>query len=232
MSERFYAADLDPHASRYRLEGPEARHLVTVLRAKPGDQLELFDGRGRSVHAQICHLERRSVECAVLGPTERLNARSELTIACALPKGERAAWLVEKCTELGVDKLIVLRTERSVRDPSAAMLDRLKRVTIEACKQCGRDRLLDIAPPVDWVDYAPSIDCCRWLLDPSGDEITPGIQHRPLVAAIGPEGGWAESERERARDQGWRIFRLPGHVLRVETAALALAARFGTGPAS
>lgn len=232
MSERFYAPDLDPHASRYTLEGPEARHLVTVLRAKLGDRLEFFDGMGRSVHAQICHLERRSVECAILGPTERSQARSRLTIACALPKGERAAWLVEKCTELGVDELIVLRTERSVRDPSAGVLERLKRVGIEACKQCGRDRLLDIGPPVAWADYDPPVDWSRWLLDPAGDAITLETRERPLVAAIGPEGGWTDSERERARDQGWRIVRLPGHVLRVETAALALAARCGPEPAS
>src|SRR5205823_8730666 len=93
-----------------------------------------------------------------------------LTLAVALPKGERQKWLIEKATELGVTRLVPLVTERGVAQPVESALDRLRRSVIEASKQCGRNRLLEIAAPArvnDFFSATPAI-ATRWIADPSG----------------------------------------------------------------
>ena len=90
----------------------------------------------------------------------------ELTLAVALPKGDRQRWLIEKIVELGVANLVPLITERGVAQPSESAVARLQRTATEAAKQCGRNRLLTIEPPRRWEEFASSIDPSaglRWL---------------------------------------------------------------------
>jgi 16S rRNA (uracil1498-N3)-methyltransferase len=148
----------------------------------------------------------------------------ELTLAVALPKGERQKWLVEKLTELGVTRLVPLITERGVAEPTASAIERLQRGVIEASKQCGRNRLMEIAQPrqagdlfANWPQSAT-----RLIADPAG--ISP---LRPAdsaaIVAVGPEGGFTPGEQDSARKSGWQTVSLGPRILRVETAALALA---------
>src|SRR5687767_6148250 len=109
-----------------RLEGAEAHHVANVMRAKPGQAVTLFDGSGAEFDAHVEKVGRSTVEFAVVA---RIDADRELarqvTLAVALPKGDRQRWLVEKATELGVAQLVPLVTSRSVAQPVAAALARL-----------------------------------------------------------------------------------------------------------
>lgn len=205
-----------------RLTGAEARHLGQVLRARPGRRVVLFDGRGGEWLAEVLAVDRAGVELAVLSheADDRMPAR-RLTLAVALPKGDRQRLLVEKCVELGVAALVPLATERGVAEATPSALDRLRRYGIEACKQCGRNRLLDIGPALDMPTLLrESAVGLRALAHPGGESLAALSQHAErTTVAIGPEGGFSDEEVAQARRAGWRIVGLGPRILRVETAA-------------
>jgi 16S rRNA (uracil1498-N3)-methyltransferase len=142
-----------------------------------------------------------------------------------VPKGDRFDWLVEKATELGVDRLIPLVTERSVVDPRSAKLDRLRRVVIEACKQSRRDWLMELEAPTPWRSVIgqaePSIKLIAHPDFPGMAVSGLNLTGRSAILAIGPEGGFSDAEVDTARSLGWRPVGLGSTILRVETAALA-----------
>ena len=231
MSHRFFA-DTPITGNRAVLDGDEARHLASVMRAAPGDEVVLFDGSGAEFSARIVAVQKQRVELEVLERREvSRELPRDLTLAVALPKGDRQKWLVEKATELGVTRLIPLVTERGVAQPVAAALDRLTRTSIEAAKQCGRNRLLEIARPQQAVEFfatAPT-DSLRLIADPAGQPLGQvAVAQRAVISAVGPEGGFTPAEVTAAHDSGWRLVSLAPRTLRIETAALVIAAWTGT----
>ena len=238
MADRFFCPDL-PTVGSLTLEGDEAHHLARVRRIGPGTAVELFDGRGLAVRAEIRVLGRGRVELEVLpGSIPDRAPACALTLATAVPKGDRFDWLVEKATELGVARLVPIVTERSVVDPRAAKLDRLRRAIVEASKQSGRARLMELGPPTPWRDLVRDDPTpVRLLAHPGGmsRRDTPADVPRAILA-IGPEGGFTDEEVATALEAGWRSIDLGPTVLRVETAALVGSAlvldRFATGRGS
>lgn len=234
MTQRYFAAE--PVAGpRATLAGAEAHHLAHVMRGAVGDEVTLFDGRGAEYLARVERVGRSEVELAIIA---RREIDRELPYACtlgvALPKGDRQAWLVEKAVELGVTHLVPLVTERSVAQPVDKALDRLRRGVIEASKQCGRNRLLEIASPQAWPDYLHAAPTAaeRLVAHPAGEALDrAAVRPCETWLAVGPEGGLTDAEARRAADTGWRIVSLGPRILRVETAALALACRV-TGTAA
>jgi len=224
MAERFHVnCDLGP--GLIDLDGPEAHHLATVCRLRPGDRVCLFNGDGREYPALVEQVERRSVALRVLSvesPSRELPFRLE--VAAALPKGDRAQVLVEKLTELGVTAFIPLRTSRSIVQPRETRLDRLQRHVIEASKQCGRNVLMVIEPLTEWADYSRGERPARKLLaHPGGEEIRGAGGDGDITVAVGPEGGFTDEEVSLALGAGWRVVGLGPRILRVETAAVGLA---------
>lgn len=227
MGERFFL-ETAPDGDRAVLGGDEARHLVRVLRADVGDEVVVFAGTGREWPARIARVGRDRVDLE-LGPV-RVDPPSEceIVMAVALPKGERQKWLVEKLTELGVARLVPLLTQRGVAAATPAVADRLRRTVIEACKQCGRNTLMDVAAALDpeaLVTALPA-DTVVILAMPGAPPLpaNPVARARRLVGVVGPEGGFTAEEVARLEQWGARRTGLAPHVLRVETAAIALAA--------
>jgi 16S rRNA (uracil1498-N3)-methyltransferase len=243
MSERFFS----PHpitAGYMMLDGPEAHHLLHVMRASVGDEVTLFDDSGFEFRATVETLRRADAELRII---ERREIDRELpfplTVGVSLPKGDRQKWLVEKLTELGVTTLVPLITDRSVAQPAAGAVDRLRRSVIEAAKQCGRNRLMKIAPAQPWSDWLnadcglandqsairnPKSEIIRIVAHQTGaslDTIDP-TRSVPTFLAIGPEGGLTDAEVAAATAAGWQLVSLGPRILRVETAAIALAAQF------
>jgi 16S rRNA (uracil1498-N3)-methyltransferase len=237
MSQRFFA-QVSTASDTAVLAGGEAHHLLHVMRAKPGDQLLLFDGSGQEFLAQVESLGRSQVELRIL---ERRAIDRELPLRCvlgvALPKGDRQTWLVEKAVELGVTQLVPLETERSVAQPVDKALERLRRAVIEASKQCGRNRLMEIAAACPWGEFVQtsSAEEVCWLADPQAPRavrealaaLPAGSRPSQWRVAIGPEGGLTGVECEQAVAAGWQSVSLGPRTLRVETAAIALAALIG-----
>jgi 16S rRNA (uracil1498-N3)-methyltransferase len=205
------------------LSGPEAHHLSRVRRAREGAPVELFDGRGRAFLGRIESVDRNRVEVAIESTSPgRPEPGVELTLATAVPKGDRFDWLVEKATELGVRRLVPILTERSVVDPRSSKLDRLRRVVVEASKQCGRDRLMELVEPISWQELlANGAEDIGLFAHPGGDSVAGLGPIGRATVAIGPEGGFNDEEVEGAIAAGWRTIGLGPTILRVETAGLA-----------
>lgn len=235
MSERFFL-DAPPRADRAELSGDEARHLARVLRGKVGDTVSVFDGRGREWPARIATLGRDRIGLE-LGPVVEVAPPSRaLTLAVALPKGDRQKWMVEKITELGCTRLVPLVTTRGVAEATPATVQRLLRSSIEACKQCLRNTLLEIGSPLTVAEVLAARDTATLALvaDPRGEllgSVLPGHSGH-ILALVGPEGGFTTEELTMTSAAGCRRVTLAPHVLRVETAAVALAAGICAGSAA
>ena len=225
MADRFYTPQpLAP--GDITLDGPEAHHLSTVRRFEPGDAVTLFNGDGREYAAEVVAVDRKR---ATLHVREVLDISREspvnLTVASALPKGDRADYLVEKLTELGVTHFIPLVTVRSVVVPKATTVEKLARVVIEASKQCGRNRLMTVGPPTTWRDFLTRRDGVQLILHTAGGgPLTPPSFSAGVTVAVGPEGGFAPEEIAAALEAGRAVLSLGPRVLRVETAAVVAAA--------
>jgi 16S rRNA (uracil1498-N3)-methyltransferase len=227
MSDRFYS-EQPITGDRATLDGSEAHHLLHVMRAGVGDRVTLFDGSGAEFDAEVIAAGRADVELAV---SERREVDRELpfglTIGVALPKGDRQKWLVEKLTELGVTRLIPLTTVRGVAQPNGNALIRLERSVVEASKQCGRNRLLTIEPATEWESFVHASRAAqRWIAHPDGAPFAELSRDAgaDVVIAVGPEGGFTDEEVALAAAAGWQRVALGRRILRVETAAVALAA--------
>src|SRR5438067_4271811 len=146
MAHRFYiSSPLEP--GPVTVQGPEAHHLATVCRFRPGDPVCLFNGDGHEYPATVVSASRQRVTLEVLAiETPLREPPVRVQVAAPVPKGDRAQFLLEKLTELGVHTFIPLRTQRSIVQPREAKLERLQRYVIEASKQCGRNVLLRVEP--------------------------------------------------------------------------------------
>jgi len=234
MSDRFFSS-ARIESRRVQLEGAEAHHLAHVMRISTGAEVTLFDGSGYEFPAVVENLDRRSVTLRVL---DQVNIDRELphriTVGAALPKGDRQKWMIEKLVELGVSCFVPLETIRSSVHPTPNTIDKLQRAVIEASKQCGRNRLMQIAPPTDVDPFLASRadDEDRWIAHPGAsseghDEAAEGRFplariNRPQRFVVGPEGGFDPQEVRRADELDWRRVDLGPRIMRVETAAIAL----------
>lgn len=239
MSERFFVPAIGEVT---RIEGVEAHHLLHVLRARQGERVTLFDGSGREAVAEIVDLRRSEVDTRTLEVAEvdrELPIRVEF--AMPLPKGDRAGFLIEKLTELGVARLTPMITERSVSSAAGAAKaekpEKLLRRSIDACKQCGRNRLLEIGEALPFSEIvAKRSDARRWFADAEGppahfvaaeafaDDDRSIAEPPRVVVLVGPEGGFTREEATQAKNENWRPVGVGRTILRMETAAIAIAA--------
>lgn len=251
---RFYAPPeaFSPDGRSARLSAEETRHLRNVLRLAAGDEIFLFDGDGKEFHCQVQTVARDSTEVKVIKQVDASQPESDLnlTLALALLKGEKFDLVIQKATELGVTRIIPLITSRAeVRiksdDDAERKTTRWQRIVLEATKQCGRARLMEIETPAKFSDLADvSEDACApvggavrmMFAERQGASLAEALgdgknKSQTVTALVGPEGGWADDEIEQARNAGWKIVTLGGRILRAETAAIVIAAliqhRFG-----
>ena len=227
MSDRFYING-PLSVGPFSLDGPEAHHLSAVRRLRPGDAVCLFNGDGEEYVALVTAVGKRSIE---LDATERRAINRELPfqleVAAPLPKADRAQFLVEKLTELGVTVYVPLLTERSVIVPSDGKREKLDRYVVEASKQCGRNRLMRIGEPTRWTAYAaPRENEVRLLAHPGGDVrlgCLGDVGGKAIRVGVGPEGGFTDAEIEAG--SSWRKVDLGQRILRIESAAIAMVSR-------
>ncbi len=233
MTLRYFVPDLQAN-SRHALSAEEARHALSVMRLRVGDHIHVFDGKGYEAEAELVECDRRSALiflCHAPQPIDR-ERHPAVHLAIALPKGERQKWLLEKVVELGATSLTPIHAERSVAKIDSDAIERLERGVIEACKQCGRNRLMDIYPAQSFSQYLarPFSNPCQQII------AHPGLgsvreQHAGAViplqethVLIGPEGGFSDQEVALATERGWKGIDLGKRILRTETAALAILA--------
>ncbi len=214
------------------LPRPAAEHVARVLRLRSGDPLMLFNGDGHDYACELLEVSGRGVRARVLA-TEPAAGESPLriTLAQALARGEKMDWIVQKASELGVAQIVPLITERSeVRLDAARAAKRVTHwqgVIVGACEQCGRARIPQVHAPQPlrtWLASLPRADAeTRLALLPEGEFKlrTAGHIESRVLLAIGPEGGFGESDVAGLRNAGFRGLTLGPRVLRTETAGLA-----------
>lgn len=187
-------------------------HLVRVLRLASGESVTASDGLG-SWRSYAIRVHSSSVSFEPTSSVHSIERSAPgLTIATAIPKGDRVDWLVQKCTELGADRIMLLHAERSVVRWKAAravkQVERLQRIADEAFRQSRRVWRASVDGPHDALDVLPG----AVVAEPGGRSPTSSDS----VIAIGPEGGWSPTELDRASER----IDLGGHILRTETAAI------------
>lgn len=226
MSDRFFTPQplgIGP----VTLDGDEAKHLATVRRFGPGDRVTLFNGDGHEYPATVTEAGKRSVALAIHAVEAPIRERAiPLTVAAAIPKGDRCDFLIEKLVELGVTTFIPLISERSVVIPKSDKREKWERAVIEASKQCGRNVLMRVDDPTPWDGLLQRLTniTARFVLH-TGHGLQPLTRSNEAAwIAVGPEGGLTESEVSAAVEAGWQLRSLGPRTLRMETAAIAAAA--------
>lgn len=222
-----------------------ARH-VQVLRLRPGDTIELFNGEGGQFDAEIVEIGRRDIRVRV-GEFRAVEAEPpyRLTLAQGVAGSDKMDWLIEKTVELGASAFVPLVTARSVVRLSGERAQRRQqhwqRIVQASCEQCGRNRLPAVAATQEfgvWLASLPTTPVegeLRLLLSPRANQPLAALpQEAPrgnVTLLIGPEGGLSPDEEAAARECGFTAIGLGPRVLRTETAGIAvlaaLAARWG-----
>jgi 16S rRNA (uracil1498-N3)-methyltransferase len=222
----------DLAAGEATLIGPEAHHLRDVLRVRPGDAVEAFDGRGSVATGEVLTADRDALRLRLTEPSpSTAEAAVRITLAVALLKGDKLSDVVRPATELGVAAFQLLTT-RNVDVPAAtpAKVARLQRVAAEATRQCGRAWVPEVRAPLPLERLAWEGACL--VGDPDADAsladvVGPGSRaasEGAVTLVTGPEGGLDADEVALLVDRGAIAVRFGPRILRAQTAPVAFAA--------
>ncbi|MDN3513606.1 MAG: 16S rRNA (uracil(1498)-N(3))-methyltransferase [Candidatus Brocadia sp.] len=231
--DRFYIP-YTPTTREIWLNGKEAHHILHVKRAKLGNKITLFDGKGFEYLTHVTEISNDSLK-VFIEQSKAIDREPgiDITLAFSIPKGKLVTFLIQKCAELGIKTLIPLHCTRSVvdiRNKSAEKIERWNKIAIEASKQCKRNFITTIekVTPLDDLiktvcSYDLSLIACT---EPHTKTLKSVLCERPsvkkIICLIGPEGGFTRDEIEMAEKAGCIPISLGRSTLRIETAALAI----------
>jgi len=245
MTTRIYCPDIPETAASFSLEGNAAHHVVSVLRAKPGKELVLFDGQDHEFPAVIERIEKKRVFLRLLG-RQHISRESPLSVHLVqgLSKGDKMDWIVQKAVELGAARITPVTTQYSAVKLDGERLhkktEHWRAIAVSACEQCGRNRIPLIDPVCTYEQIIQktaeeNIFQERWILHPDQKNagFTPfekggspqsgrGISLSKVQINIGPEGGFSDDEAALALANGYKMVRIGPRILRTETASIAV----------
>ncbi len=238
MSDRFF---LDPDCSTIEgelatLGGDEAHHFSRVMRGKAGDTVILFDGSGFFWRGVVQNVSKTAVSVRISAKMpDAIESPLHLTVASALPKGERQRFLVEKLAELGVKRFVPLQLDRSVAKADKKTTEKFRRYVVEAAKQCDRNVLMGITEEMSLQEFNALLEteCTKLILHPvslgevgqtMAREIILNGMPKEIAVLVGPEGSFTDREVAQALQHGFKPVELGKRILRTETACIAAAA--------
>jgi len=234
---RFYLSRMDWMATPPVLDAGESHHAIDVLRLSLGDRVTIFDGEGTEGTAQIIAIESKRAHLRLLDKSQTRPLPCALTLAQAIPKGKNMDFIIQKAVELGAARVAPLLTGRTVVHLDAADAEKKRgkwqEIALEACKQCGQNRLPIIEAPAspkaffervatsDLMLIAALQPGTRHLKDVLSDHLTThGHTPRSVTILVGPEGDFTPAEVSLATSLGCQPITLGPIILRTETAAL------------
>ena len=234
---RFYLPEIDAESGRAVLEGTEHHHARNVLRLDVGDEISVLDGRGREFICRIDSIGKKATDLIIVEETRASAPESplDLTLAAVAIPGEKYDLIIQKAVELGVATFVPLtsaRCELKLKEISKKA-GRWQRIILDASKQCGRAKLMQLEEPKEVVSFlnGSPADHLRIFFSERDGGGFPSGKAQKITAVIGPKGGWDNAELEIAKNADFTIVTLGGRTLRAETAAISLTAilqhRFG-----
>lgn len=214
------------------ITGPDVHHLVRVLRLQTGDLIRVVDGTGQEYLAE---LEQAAIPVVTARIRENIDCQREpdlnIILLQGVVKGEKFDFIVQKCTEIGVRKIIPVICERTVvhltEDKSEKRCRRWQRIAAESAKQCRRSLIPEVDPVLTLKTALDKLPPMTTLIMPWEEESQgiksvlkgPGVSG-PVAILIGPEGGFTNQEADLVRKYGGRTVSLGPRILRTETAAM------------
>jgi 16S rRNA (uracil1498-N3)-methyltransferase len=231
---RFYCADADfRKPSIVITDTHEIHHIKDVLRLKKGSSIQIFNSQSEQAEAIIEQISDVAIEVGIKVVKHHEVSRGKIILACAPPKKGKFEFIIEKCTELGVDEIIPLKTKRTevffTEDKWPSKRSRFEAVAVNAAKQSKRIQIPQIRPMMTLVQVLKNLDPQGVYFFPSlhnhskhlSDELIKADKQKPVTIFIGPEGDFTPDEVELAIKHGCVPVSLGDTVLKVETAAIA-----------
>jgi 16S rRNA (uracil1498-N3)-methyltransferase len=228
MTRRRWIAD-EVSGNHATLVGSHADHLSRVLRARIGQEFDIATG-GEVRRGCITHIQPDRIEFE-LGEIIPASSPPHITLALSIFKFDRMEWAIEKCTELGVARIVPVlasRTESHLASAAAKRVERWQRLVRAAAEQSRRVSPPEVSQPIKLKDALALQGSTRILLSESEQHVALKDALQPatsdVVLALGPEGGWTHAEVDQFREAGWSSASLGHTILRAETAAIAATA--------
>lgn len=227
--KRFFVENIDTVNNTAVLEGDEFVHAKTVQRVDTGSEICLLDGSGKEYTAIVTKVEKRTLTAHITGIAESdKEPETEIYLLIGALKGDKTELVVQKAVELGAYKIGVFSSEYCAAYLNENKIERLKKVSREAAKQCMRSR----APEIEYFDnlksallsadgYKNKLFACEFA---NGSEIDLSQLCGSTAIVVGSEGGFSEKEFALSEESGFSAVYLGKRILRAETAAIALTA--------
>ncbi len=213
------------------LEGDNARHIGSVLRGRLGDMITVCDGEGRDYQCEITAIDKKTVTANIVDIfTNNSEPDIKITLYQGLPKSDKMELVIQKCIEIGADRIVPVNTEHTVvklDGKEDKKLVRWNKIAESAAKQCGRGKIPKVSGIMDFyaaVDEAVELDGAIIPYEKEREGMLKGFiknfRGRTIGIFIGPEGGFSEKEIEYAVSKGIVSVTLGKRILRTETAGL------------
>ncbi|MBR4904474.1 MAG: 16S rRNA (uracil(1498)-N(3))-methyltransferase [Selenomonadaceae bacterium] len=228
----------DVTGKEFRIGGQDARHLAYSLRAKRGDKITAVDGSGNCAVIELIDFDKETIKAQRIGELQKVIVERKIILADCLPKQNRFETIIEKATELGVDKIQPLISERTIARVGAAReqnkLERWKKIAKEAAEQCARNTIPeigDIRKLDEWLkEIFPLNKNWLFLFCWENEQVTTvrkvlsADKNSNIIVLIGPEGGFSEREVSEIKSAGGVSASLGKRILKTDTAAISVLA--------
>ena len=232
---KFFFNKNDISRGQVQLFGEDEKHIKTVLRAREGEEITLCDGEGMDYQCRIASLERGVLLDILSQDVCETEPKTKITLYQGLPKADKMELIIQKCVELGVDRIVAVSTERAIvklDKKETKKLERWQKIAEAAAKQSGRGKIPEIGQQVlkfkEAVAEAKELD---GAIIPYERERETGIRQfvqnfkgESVGVFIGPEGGFADEEIALAQENGITPITLGKRILRTETAGMTTTA--------
>ena len=220
----YYCEELEKDIDSLRayLIDEEFRHLTTVMRAKEGDRVKLFNGKGLICESEIIKIDKKRAELKIINKEEKKPDKLNITLAVAAIKGERQEIIIRQATELGASEIVILQTDNSEVNLTNDKLERLKKITIASSKQCHRAYLptLKLKQLENYEINNSFVIVGSLQAKETIADIEKEIEKQDnITIIIGPEGGFSDFEEESFNLKGYTKVKINNNILRTDTAA-------------
>ena len=232
--KRFYHPDTLEINQNIYLDDLAAHHALQVMRVQVKDQFIVFNGDGFNYKVEVISVEKKKLKINIISKDENHSeSQTKITLIQSLSTNEKMDWIIQKATELGVNKIVPIYSTRSIIKLDSTRADKKlihwQQVLISACEHSGRSRIPQIYKPTNFIQALENPELnektLKLILAPNGQaslENLGPLNNKEIILLIGPEGGFSEEELKLANDYKFTSLKLGPRTLRTETAPLSI----------